>query len=65
MSGGACLFLDLGTAMPLGINKTLESSNNRVSLGSRMNSYLHRAHYSQPHLTPLGCHMRKTDIETV
>ena len=40
-------------------------TNHRVSLGFRMNSCLHRAHYSQPQLTPLGCHMRKTDIETV
>ena len=63
MSDGACLFVGLGTAMLLGINKTLESPNNRVSLGSRMNSYLHRAHYSQLQLTPLGRHMRKHTLK--
>ena len=65
MSGGACLFIDLETDMSLGINKTLESPKHRVSLELHMNSYVHRSHYSQPHSTPLGCHMRKAYVETI
>ena len=64
MSGGGCHLLILEHATHLGFNKTLEAPKGRVSLGTKVNSYVHRRHYKQPQLTPLfGGHREKRTLK--
>ena len=58
--------LDLGTRNTSWIQQdnVLETPKNRVSLGTQVNSYVHRQQYRQPQMTPLfGYHREKRTLK--